>query len=127
VSYATSADPVRTCQMTIGIRTNLATVCMAPNLAVTGGRLPKIGLLLCEELHGHLQGLTRAELRAVLGLGMSGSEPRSLESRRGQDFWVGLGMRVRTAIVVIYGLAAESAHALVSPSRKRANPRTVML
>jgi hypothetical protein len=80
MSYAMSAQcpdvavPVRTCQMTIGIHTNLATLCMAPNLAATGGRLAKIGLLLCEEFHGHLKGLTRAELRAVLGLGMSGSE-----------------------------------------------------
>jgi hypothetical protein len=47
---------------------------MAPNLAVTGGRLPTIGLLLCEEFHGHLRGLTRAELRAVLGPWLSRSE-----------------------------------------------------
>jgi hypothetical protein len=72
---------------------------MAPNLAVTGGRLPTIGLLLCEEFHGHLRGLTRAELRAVLGPWLSRSELRSLESRCFQEFWVGLDMRVRTAIV----------------------------
>jgi hypothetical protein len=96
---------------------------MAPNLAVTGGRLSKIGVLLCEEFHGHLEGLTRAELRTVLGLACLDLKLRSLETRRFRDF----GMRVWTAIVGIYRPVAESANALVSQSRKRANPRTVML
>jgi hypothetical protein len=100
---------------------------MAPNLAVTGGRLSKIGVLLCEEFHGHLEGLTRAELRTVLGLACLGLKLRSLETRRFRDFWFGLGMRVWTAIVGIYRPVAESANALVSQSRKRANPRTIML